>query len=273
MIRKHLATAKAATFCIALPSQIPNDKGFPRAAGTGFFVSSDGWFVTALHVIMSNNAIRADIHEMNASQHHSAMTEPWRVLSEFKLEFCDQEMDFALLKADLSANQAKYEWFREEKSFPFLPISTRELDEGEPVFSFGYPLSETQDLANLPIFDLGAGISGSGIFYSPRTTSAIISSTVHIRGPIWTNTEPKRYVIDKALNFGNSGGPIIASETGNVCALCSAYQPVRVPQHHLQTGYGPLIILVPSLYGVVSNLSDPRIIDALGQRGIPVQTD
>jgi serine protease Do len=146
MIRKHLAAAKAATFCVALPSLNPSDNGLPRATGTGFFISPDGWFVTALHVVSHNGVIRPDIHEMNVSQHQSGMTDPWRVFTGFTLEFSDPETDFALLRANLSVNQRSHDWFQDETGFPCLPVSIRELDEGEPVFSFGYPLTETQNL-------------------------------------------------------------------------------------------------------------------------------
>ena len=47
MIRKSIHNTKLATYSIDLP----NDKGTPAPTGTGFFVSADGWFVTAAHVV------------------------------------------------------------------------------------------------------------------------------------------------------------------------------------------------------------------------------
>ena len=55
MIRKSLRIVQAATFCIELPSKANHD--MPTPTGTGFFVSPDGWFVTAVHVISKNGAI------------------------------------------------------------------------------------------------------------------------------------------------------------------------------------------------------------------------
>jgi len=80
--------------------------------------------------------------------------------------------------------------------------------------------------------------------------------------------------LDKALNYGNSGGPIIASETGNVHAFCSRFQPVVIPQSHLKDDKGShLGVMIPSLYGVVSNLSQERILSHLQSRSIPINAE
>lgn len=106
--------------------------------------------------------------------------------------------------------------------------------------------------------------------FSPRVTSAIVASRIEQYGMIQSSTDPHVYVLDKALNYGNSGGPIVAADTGEVHAVCTRFQPVAVPQHHLPDQSGnPIMILIPSLYGVVSSLSDPRVIRAFKERGIP----
>lgn len=82
---------------------------------------------------------------------------------------------------------------------------------------------------------------------------------------------PAVYVLDKALNYGNSGGPVIAAESGHVHAVCTRFQPVSVPQPHIAAVSGePLTIRIPSLYGVVSSLSHPRVLAAFDERKIPV---
>jgi hypothetical protein len=102
----------------------------------------------------------------------------------------------------------------------------------------------------------------------PRVTSAIISSSVEQTKMVWTPADPKLYVLDKALNYGNSGGPIVSSETGHVHAICTRFQPLFVPQNHLvQNGQVPLIMM-PSLYGVVSRLDNSAVVDAFTQLGI-----
>ena len=51
MIRKTIAATQAATFCLEIPD--PNRKNMHTPMGTGFFVSPDGLFVTAAHVVMN----------------------------------------------------------------------------------------------------------------------------------------------------------------------------------------------------------------------------
>jgi hypothetical protein len=88
---------------------------------------------------------------------------------------------------------------------------------------------------------------------------------------VMTSHDPKVYVLDKALNYGNSGGPIIATETGKVHAICSRFQPVYVPQSHLADKNGNLLrIMTPSLYGVVSSLGNINILKEIKERNIPI---
>jgi serine protease Do len=69
-------------------------------------------------------------------------------------------------------------------------------------------------------------------------------------------------------------GPIIATETGRVHALCSRFQPLIVPQKHIKMKDGKeMSIMIPSLYGVVSSLDDPRFLVELDRRGIALAED
>ena len=90
-----------------------------------------------------------------------------------------------------------------------------------------------------------------------------------------TNADPKVYVLDKALNYGNSGGPIVSTETGIVHAtICSRFQPVLVPQNHLKDKDGkPLSEMVPSLYGIVSRLDNKELLDLFHGLDIQVLTN
>jgi serine protease Do len=83
-----------------------------------------------------------------------------------------------------------------------------------------------------------------------RTTSAIIASTLEHTKMIQTADDAQVYVLDKALNYGNSGGPIVATESGRAFAVCSRFQPVVVPQ------VGGGTVWVPSLYGVVTSIAN-----------------
>jgi serine protease Do len=163
---------------------------------------------------------------------------------------------------DFGAN-AK-ETLKGQTGFPFPHVSTRLLDEGEEVYAFGYPLGSAV-AHQMPV-----GIVG-GTTLRPRVTSAIVASHVEQQGMFQVSGPVCDYVLDKALNYGNSGGPICAVATGHVHALCSRFQPVGIPQNHLKDAAGkPITIFIPSLYGVVSNVSHPRCIAQLTGRGIDI---
>ena len=276
MIRRTLPAVKAATFCVLLPN--PPLQILPLPKGSGFFVSPDGWFVTAAHILMKKGQSIYDIQEDLGGPamlvNNSDPLTTHQVLINMKLSYADPENDFALLKVDLQ-NQGGVPWLVEKTAFPNIEISTRPMEDGAPVYSYGYPLPDIQETAPAwlepEVFGLDLGsprISAVTPILHPRVTSAIISA-----GPSQQTLPPPidvpiQYVIDKALNHGNSGGPIIATETGKVFALCSAFQTMNFPQ----TDLGPtrVPIRIPSLYGIVSSLSAPRIVEALRQRGIPI---
>jgi len=139
------------------------------------------------------------------------------------------------------------------------------LEEGDPVYSFGYPLPQVN------FFKSNAQVTIGHVGLSPRVTSAIVSATMERTKMVSTTRDIKVYVLDKALNYGNSGGPIVAVESGKVHALCSRFQPVMVPQPHLLDKENkPLAIAIPSLYGIVSSLANPTVLDQLHRRGVAV---
>jgi serine protease Do len=266
MIRKTLRNTQSATYSIDLPD--PNRHGMPAAKGTGFFVSPDGWFVTAAHVVTENGHSdgppRTDIDKAWLMKETRPGIGSAGMCQNVQLDLIDAALDFALLKVDFQANANKVQ-LSGLRAFPFLKVSTRELEEGEPVYSFGYPLSHS----SLVFHNSTATIGHTA--HCPRTTSAVVAATMDTSKMLSTSSDPLVYVLDKALNYGNSGGPIVASETGNVHAFCSRFQPVEIPQHQLeeQLGFLPWIY-IPSLYSVVSRLSNSRILSEMRARGIPI---
>lgn len=269
MITDTLSNTKAATFSVELPDQARN--GMPTPTGTGFFISPDGWFVTAAHVVTEDNnsggKVRSDLHQ-------AWLTKETRVLDHSPGAMCQNvsfghviaSLDFALLKVDFEANKNKA-WLVGKNQFPYLGVSTRQLDEGESVYSFGYPLPGSF------VKKMGPVTIGSTSL-RPRVTSAIVSSTIYETNMVMTAADPQVYVLDKALNYGNSGGPIVSSETGRVHALCSRFQPVLIPQSHIKDSNGhPLAMMIPSLYGVVSSLRNKEILSLLQSLNIPVFDD
>lgn len=139
-----------------------------------------------------------------------------------------------------------------KEGFPYIEVELDHIPDGTPIYSYGYPLPQTYEPVSLQGGALMVGGGGVG----PRTTSAIVSSSVEMTGMVTTDRDPKVYVLDKALNYGNSGGPILISGTGKVFAVCVRFQPVWVPQA------GGVPIVVPSLYGIGSSLAN--IADFLG---------
>lgn len=265
MIRRTLARTKSATFSILLPDL--NQKGLPTPSGTGFFIDPDGWFVTAAHVITkdgkSDGPVRDDIESCWLMKEPAYLGDPGAMCQHVSFELINPRLDIALLKVDFSKNADKA-WLAELEDFPFLEISIRELDEGEPVYSFGYPLSSSFVIE-------GKGVRVGETSLSPRVTSAIVSSKLERTKMVMTSNDPRIYVLDKALNYGNSGGPIIATETGNVHAYCSRFQPVLIPQSHLRDKHdNPLSIISPSLYGIVTSFANKEFEDCLTERGVQI---
>lgn len=176
-------------------------------------------------------------------------------VSSVVLDHYDSDNDFALLKIDPEADSNAR--VLENGEFPFIPISDTTLEEAEVVYAFGYPLSEGNLI--LPSATLIAGV----MELRPRVTSAIVSSLIESQGMHVHSGNQQTYVLDKALNYGNSGGPIVSVETGNAHAFCSRFQPVFVPQQQ-----GAPAVMIPSLYGIVSSLHYQPIHNALSSRGI-----
>jgi serine protease Do len=260
LIRKTLKFTKAATFSIDIPDF--NRNGPPAPAGTGFFISPDGWFVTAAHVVMENNSVRKDISQAWLMAEPSPGSWGMRMCQSVSLDYIEPSVDFALLRVDFSANETK-DWLKHSTSFPYIEISTRELSEGEPVYAFGYPLPWATALSKGPI---QIGLTS----YCPRTTSAIVASLVEQLGPVSSSGDPQTYVLDKALNYGNSGGPVVSSETGKVHAFCSRFQPVEIPQPRTAPSGQQVRITIPSLYGIVTRLSNQSILTKLREKNIPI---
>ena len=262
MIRGTLPTTSVATFCVQLRD--PRKSGMPMPTGTGFFVSPDGWFVTAAHVVCQNGKERDDIGDGWLMKEPSLLGRPSAMCQSLSLEYTNNRLDLALIKVNFEENKKK-DWLKERDGFPYITVSSRLLQIGEPVYSFGYPLS------------YGAIVRGSGGItvgsteLCPRVTSAIISSTLEKSTMVMSSADPQVYVLDKALNYGNSGGPIIATETGHVHAVCTRFQLVGIPQTHLKQEKGSVpSVLVPSLYGVASSLRNEVFLKKCAEYGISV---
>lgn len=264
MIRNTLAVTKAATFCVC----IDGGKGaVPEPVGSGFFVSSDGWFITAAHVLTQDQTASGQISNyLNTMILHHAI--PIYSVLGTRLVHFDRINDFALLKADFK-DQHNGMLLGGRSDFPFIEISTRIVEEGVPIYFVGYPLSRLVRVDPtghpLPISvqdPAPPGMPGFATYLSSGVTSAIIAGHTSTPG-----LQPG-YFLDKAITPGNSGGPVVASETGMVFAICTGLQPFYMLQRHL--GGDPIPIEVPSAYGFATALSTSSVSDVLRQHGIKI---
>jgi serine protease Do len=232
----------------------------PCPVGTGFFVSRAGVFVTAAHVVTQNykphGPPRDDLDK------GWLMTEPppgdWgrRMCVGMSLVHIDAQHDIAILNVDLAANSDRA-WMPD--GFPFVPVTFDELEEAEPVHSFGYPLADATH------YDFGEVIYGDPLL-TPRITSAIVSSKIEKTEMVRGEFLPDIYVLDKALNYGNSGGPIVATATGLVHAVSSRFIPVTIVQRASDGKESTLKI--PSLYSVAVGLSNSSVRQELERLGV-----
>jgi serine protease Do len=164
-IRSTLRATQSATFAVLLPD--PGKHDLPSPVGTGFFVSSDGWFVTAAHVLMdqSSGSLRSDLGGMCLEKEMRwDQGPPAPGCCAIAVAHVDPQADFALLRVDFAAN-AQRDWLSGASGFPFITVSTRVLEEGEPIYAFGYPLSESDIVHHEP----GAMIIGQ-TWLRPRVT-------------------------------------------------------------------------------------------------------
>jgi len=107
--------------------------------GTGFFISQDGWLVTAAHVVEEANHVEVVVRGESI---------PARVVR------LDRANDAALLKV-------------EGQGFPMLPVgNSEELALGDAVFTIGFPLPDIQGQS--PKLTRGNISSLAGIQDDPR---------------------------------------------------------------------------------------------------------
>jgi serine protease Do len=234
MIRRTLPRTKSATFSILFPGEL---HGMPLATGTAFMIDPTGYMLTACHVVENQQFEGACLMQSTELVGPSAMLQ-WPEPVESWPQY-----DLALLKVDFAKNANKYH-LEGLTEFPYVSVDASPVEEGTPVYAFGYPLP-----INKPPDTSGPVMVGH-VGLGHRTTSAIVSSVREHTKMLSTSADAQIYVLDKALNYGNSGGPIVNQETGSAFAVCSRFQPVVIPQGTNGA------IMIPSLYGIVTSISN-----------------
>jgi S1-C subfamily serine protease len=210
----------------------------PVPVGTGFFISPVGHFITALHVVEGADLANTWLMARDDSPASPGAMAQWPELVRTWPEF-----DLALLKCDFGRNAEKA-WLQGRSTFPYLKLEFQQQEDGTQVYSFGFPLPPPPQFQELD--GMSVGFAGIG----PRVTSAVIASSVWATQQIMFEGQPRFYVIDKALNYGNSGGPLVLQESGRAIGVAIQFQPVYVRQDDA----GKSVVMVPSLYGKVSSL-------------------
>jgi S1-C subfamily serine protease len=102
MIRNTIERTKNATFLVRVPSSIPEDKGFPLPTGTGFFISKNGYFVTANHVLKSvkiDKDLKLSQPELELNQKNPKPLEQIEIIQTWP------QFDIALLKVNFENNR------------------------------------------------------------------------------------------------------------------------------------------------------------------------
>jgi serine protease Do len=161
-------------------------QGEPRqrrqvSAGSGFFISDDGYVLTNNHVIADANRIEVQLQDR-------------RVLTA-KLVGTDPATDVALVKVDSRGR------------LPALPLGDSEKQRvGDPVVAIGNPLN----FAGTVTVGVVSGKGRRGLSDNPNAAS--------LEDFLQT---------DAAINFGNSGGPLI-NTAGEVIGINTAMiQPAQ----------------------------------------------
>jgi S1-C subfamily serine protease len=235
--------------------------------GTGFFVNSDGYVVTACHVIQQGRRIAEQVQAGN-KQIGAGLAQPNTenmrgnfALVEFDEIDADEQHDLALLK--LKRNPFKGEvtsgFAVGGKEVPLLfdtvTISPKRPKDGTAVGISGYPL------------DTNVLVTNNG-FMATSWESEI--QELPVPGIPQTFSLPQIadvYLADVEVNPGNSGAPVYSIEDGAVIGVCrgSKLAPVRDQAGEVVSIVGQnlfyssgLTIVVPARY----------VIDLLKKNGL-----
>lgn len=198
--------------------------------GTGFLVNSDGYVITALHVITKG---RMELERLQAGRKAMFVglatpnTETMRgnfALVHFELIDQDPPHDLALLKL----RQNPFEG--EVKSgirvagdeipllFGVASLKLQRPQDGAAVAISGYPLGQ-------PVLVTNAG-------WMATSWSFEIHEIQPPGAPDWFRIPDvaDSYLADVEINPGNSGGPVYLVEKGTVIGLCSGSKPTPVTE-------------------------------------------
>lgn len=232
-------------------------------AGTGFFVSAQGYVLTAGHVIRGAQGVARAAGASNIEFEAGILLDPSSVPGlSFQGSFLwvgatvvdvDDVHDLALLK--LSKNpftgEVQTRMVVRGAALP-LKVTTARLgsrlpSEGENLLVSGYPL-------RIPTLVTQTGMVASRSF--------VMVEVPQSRGPVVLNRPEAAdsILFDAVVNPGNSGGPVYDSQSGEVLGICEAYEQsplLTSNQHNIEVRPGEfltqnsgLAVVIPIDYGI-----------------------
>jgi len=161
--------------------------------GTAFAVSSNQ-FITCNHVIESF----LDTHEIFLHGHIEQATGPPSIIHHVSSIQADPELDLALMETDKLQGEVRPIKF--EKEFP---------PTGLNILAVGFPLPEHTVLIDE---NRRINIDVTGIF---RVIKGIVATKL---------ADGLHFEIDKLVNEGQSGGPVVSLKSGDLIGMCQAFR-------------------------------------------------
>jgi len=218
-VSEILDTIKESTF-IVLPIRPLSGQDSPESMiypeGTGFFISGNGLFLTANHVVKGIT----DFSNIRLQGIRWDMDEPYipKILSHIKVVRRWIEFDLALLSIDFEKNKKEGKDFLIPLSeFPHLDVTYLEQDENTPIYLAG------QRPTDVHLYK-SEGILVQTQKINPRIVSSCIISRDAYIGSAQKSEKPKYYAIDTLAYKGNSGSPVVVQSNGKVCAVVTNSQ-------------------------------------------------
>jgi S1-C subfamily serine protease len=206
--------------------------------GTGFEVS-DGYFITANHVVDDFNRLQVTVPHMKkslgvgiASLNRTNVRATFRTYEVVVVDV-DPIHDLALLH-QVGSRQAIETIEHLDISGPASSIGSQlpqyptlkpavlsigRPDDGEGIATSGYPLSEAVLLTT------SGTVASSWAFFENQSNSPDART-----GFAKTSFED-RYLADLRVNHGNSGGPVYSIVTGAVIGVCKGFEDADVETH------------------------------------------
>lgn len=221
----------------------PRSNG-PEVLGTGFFVSDQGYLVTALHVITPAPGTRKRGLLAGLPFENTATIRGNFNMVRVSLVGQDEEHDLALLKT--AENPFRAEPVGDLRlHVGVAKLTTARPRDGTSIAVAGYPLSE-----QVLITTAGTVASqwGMDLDMGPRKNSPqhlVLSDA---------------YIADVVVNHGNSGGPVFEIASGEVIGMCEGFWNAPVHGGDVPLSYNSgLGLIVPA----------PYVLDLLAKTGVP----